>query len=131
MPSTTSLAKRRVICTLRFSTGGRPIFFRQALYCSGKTSLNGRARAKSSALSSWFSSSVTAKSDFLAIASYLSGISLTQRDDPHDLAPHREDEDVKPPLDQAVSLSANLAIRTAFIGNHRRRVEIHPPCGCQ
>jgi hypothetical protein len=65
------------------------------------------------------------KSDFPAITSHLSGIGLAQRDDPHDLAPHREDQNVQASVDQTVSLPANLAIRTALIGNHRRRVEIH------
>ena len=47
---------------------------------------------------------------------------------PHDLAPHREDKNVQTSVDQTVSLAANFAIRSARIGNHRCRVEIHPPC---
>src|SRR5215472_8000343 len=126
MLSTTSAAKRNEIATFGRSTGGRPRFFRQVWYCSGNTSLNGFARAKSAALSSGFSSSGVPKSDFPAITSHLSGIGLAQRDDPHDLAPHREDENVQASVDQTVGLPSNLAIRTALIGNHRRRVEIHP-----
>src|SRR3954454_12947700 len=53
MPATTSAARRNPIWIFGAATGGRPIRF-HALNCSGKTSLNGFARAKSSAVHSGF-----------------------------------------------------------------------------
>ena len=57
---------------------------------SGKTSLNGLARAKSSAVSSGLSSSATKGLVFFPIAFYLSGTGGSQRDRPQHVSPHGE-----------------------------------------
>src|SRR6516162_4776654 len=126
MASTTSLASRNEMCTFGFSAGGRPSrFFSHAAYCSGKTSLNGRARAKSSSVHSGFSSSGTPYLGALAIAAHLSPVGFAQRDGAQHVATHRENQHIEPPDDQPEGPLTALAITIPFIRHHNRRGEIY------
>src|SRR5947207_2529582 len=130
MSSTTSLAKRNEICTLGLSTGGRPIRF-HALYCSGKISLNGRARAKSSAVASGTSTASQSCCEIsggftggLRIASPFASICLSQTDGADrgerlvsgaQIAAHREAQDVKPSADRRIGKKPGFTILNASI----------------
>src|SRR5689334_20749833 len=121
MALTTSAARRKPICTLGAATGGRPIFF-HFLNCSGKTSLNGLARAKSSAVHSGISASSQSFcgicggfSVFLLIASPFPVVGLPQRDGPHRVAAHGEGEKVKPPGNRPDGLKSGLSVGIPLI----------------
>src|SRR5580692_7676407 len=137
MPSTTSLAKRKEICTLGLSTGGRPIRF-HALYCSGKTSLNGRARAKSSSVASGTSTASQSSCEIsngfsggLRIASPFASIRLSQADGADhgerlangalsdvEIAAHCEAQGMKPSADRRKGKKPEFAIVDAPVLDH-------------
>src|SRR3954454_20827576 len=97
MPATTSAARRNPIWIFGAATGGRPIRF-HALNCSGKTSLNGFARAKSSAVHSGFSSKSAGGLVLLVMFLYLSRIGFSERNGPENVAAHGENQHVQAPV---------------------------------
>src|SRR3546814_16436721 len=86
MPSTTSAAMRKPICTFGVASLGRPRF--SVRNWAGNTSLNGRALTKSASVHSGLSSR-------LVIAGHFAGVRLQQGDRAQRVASHGEGQDVQ------------------------------------
>src|SRR5690349_9460770 len=98
------------------STGGRPILF-QALYCAGKTSLNGLAVANSASVASGTStdsqSSCEISAGFLTrlpISRPFAPVRFSQSNCTDDCAAHREPQNVKTAANQRIRKKASFAV---------------------
>ena len=94
--------------------------------------LNGRARAKSASVSSGTSaesqSSCEMSEGFLRralIASSFAVVGLSQANDPDRGTPHREPQDMEPPIDRCVGKKPSFAIVEAAILDHDCFVQIY------
>src|SRR3546814_1917190 len=115
MPSTTSAAMRKPICTFGVASLGRPLF--SVWNWAGNTSLNGRALAKSASVHSGLSSR-------LVIAGPFAGVRLPQGDRAQRVASHGEGQDVQALSDQSCGPPSGFTVIAAVIFPHDRRLEV-------
>ena len=113
-------AIRRLMATLAFGDFGRPRGFsrRAAAFLPtilGSTSAAGRARLKSAAVHSGFSSSINSGLGLRFIASYLSGVGSAQTDDVDLAGAEREYQHVQPVVNKAQRLETLFSVIPARV----------------
>lgn len=126
---------RRLIDTFASGDFGRPRGFNRRSAASfpmsfGNTSAAGRARLKSAAVHSGFSSSINSGLGLrFFITPYLSVIGLAQADDVNPARAGRKHQHVQSVIDQAQCLKALFAIVPArvFLDQGAKPIEIHRP----
>jgi len=128
-------AIRRLMATLAFGDFGRPRGFsrRAAAFLPtilGSTSAAGRARLKSAAVHSGFSSSINSGLGLRFIASYLSGVGSAQTDDVDLAGAEREYQHMQPVVNKAQRLETLFSVIPARIFQYQGAgpVKIRRPC---